>query len=44
MKKEKARMCMKVYQTLMESSDEDAAETRGSNNCEESESGAVSSE
>jgi hypothetical protein len=33
-----------INQTLMESSEEDAAETEGSNNGEESESGAESSE
>mgnify|MGYP000941289726 CR=1 FL=1 len=43
-KKERAKMRMKVYQTLMESSEEEAAETEGSNHGEESESGAESSE
>jgi hypothetical protein len=43
-KKERAKMRMKVYQTLMDSSEEEAAETEGSNQGEESESGAESSE
>ncbi len=43
-KKERAKMRMKVYQTLMESSEEEAAETEGSNHGEELESGAESSE